>query len=230
MPRSGLMTYLSPLAALALLAGLHAQILAQPSPQDSEPYHARLRQLIADIPLRIGPWEGVDAAVPPAARALLRPNALLSRRYRHDQAPLSANLILVQCRDTRDMSGHYPPNCYPAHGWESQGEPRPRTIAVGGHEFPVTEYRFARHEFGASTHIAIYNFFVLPAVGAVPDMAGVRRAAGDYRARSYGAAQVQIVMDASVPAADREAVARSLLEPLLPVLASVRLQSQEDPR
>lgn len=226
MSRRGVMTFLSPLLALSLLAGLHAQILALPTPEDAQGYHDLVRRRVDEIPRRIGEWEGVDVPVPPAAVALLRPNAMFSRRYHHAPTGVTASLIIVQCRDARDMSGHFPPNCYPAHGWQTAAEPEQRTITVGGTPIPVTEFRFARRELDRAVRIAILNFFVLPTRGPVPGMAEVRAATGDRSARDFGAAQVQIVLDAGVPSPERERAFQELIEPLLPVLGAMRLQPE----
>lgn len=223
MSRRGVMTFLSPLLALSLLAGLHAQIRAEPTPEDARGYHELVRRRIEEIPRRIGEWEGVDVPVPPAAMALLRPNAMFSRRYHHAATGVTASLIIVQCRDARDMSGHYPPNCYPAHGWQTAAEPEVRTVAVGGVELPVTEFRFARRELDRNLRIAILNFFVVPARGPVPGMDDVRAAIGERSARDFGAAQVQIVLDAALSASERERAFQQLVEPLLPVLGDMRL-------
>ncbi len=52
----------------------------------------------------------------------------------------------------------------------------------------------------------MYNFLIVPGKGILPDMPGLRKASEDYRRRFYGAAQFQLVMDADLPQADRDAI------------------------
>lgn len=209
----------SPLVALMMLLGLWAQGRLYAAAADATPFHARAREAIESIPDRIGDWYGTKVEVPRSARALLRPNALFSMRYRNARTGQIASLVVVQTEDARDMAGHYPPNCYPGQGWQFSRDPVRRRIDVGsGVELPVIEYTFEMEEFNNSVEIVIYNFFMLPGVGVVPDMADVRRAASDYRMRPFGAAQIQVLVDSSMPPSERDAVFKMFMQPLLPVI------------
>jgi hypothetical protein len=207
-----------------LLVGLYAQTARHATAQSAVPFHDRARAAIDAIPASIGDWQwdGKETEVPPAAEALLRPNALRNRVYHNRADGWTANLIVIQCRDTRGMSGHYPPNCYPNAGWDLAQAPRPIEMTLWGREVPVSEYQFIRREFNRSAHIVIYNFFILPGRGVIRDMEGVRAASGDYRTRPFGAAQVQVILSAAVPEGDRDAIARTLLEPLGPAVEALQ--------
>jgi hypothetical protein len=208
----------APVLSLVLAAGLFVQMQTYAVQDDTSAYHARVREAMDRVPLRIGSWAGADTPIPPAAGKLLRPNVLFSRHYRNEESKLSANLILVQCLDSRDMSGHYPPNCYRGNGWTLQQSTRELTMPVWGREIPMVEYHFTRSD-GSRTHRAmIYNFFILPTAGFVTSMEQVQEASGDYRARPYGAAQVQVMMDAGIPESQRLEIVAELLEPLGPVV------------
>ena len=52
-------------------------LLRQPS-ADAAPYHARVQQEAARIPLHFKDWLGSDVPVPPAAVQMLKPNVILS--------------------------------------------------------------------------------------------------------------------------------------------------------
>src|SRR5947207_4217407 len=114
-----------PVLSLALLGGIAAEQHRRLKPRDVEPYHARAAAAVKAVPYVIGYWTGKDDEIPSAAQKLLRPNAILSRTY-SDNDPgrggiyrtrrRDASLLVVQCRDSRDMVGHYPPICYRAHG------------------------------------------------------------------------------------------------------------------
>lgn len=209
---------LAPAATAALLMGVHAQHVASTDPQAVEAYHADARAAIEHVPTRIGNWVGSDVDVPKAAVALLKPNALLGRRYVNRETGRTANLVIVQCRDTRDMGGHYPPVCYPAHGWSDTSRGEQVALHAGSRRIRASRYVFSRTEFDRVTRIAIFNFFVLPGVGVVEDMEGVRRAAADYGRRQYGAAQVQIVLDAALPEAAQEQIGLEILEAIGPAI------------
>jgi hypothetical protein len=220
------MTVLAPLTSLLLVAGLYAQMQQYGVLGDAEPYHARARAVIEEIPMRFGGWAGEDVAIPPAAGRLLRPNAMFSRHYRHAESGLWASLVVVHCRDPRDMAGHYPPNCYPGNGWRQSGAPDEVTCRVEDEEFPLAEYRFSRTEHHRISSRLIYNLFVLPSEGVVTDMGQVRRATGDYRHRPYGAAQIQIIMDSSTPEAERQRILQDMMQVLTPVFDVLHI-SQE---
>src|SRR5437879_3851825 len=92
---------LSPLVALALTLGLTLQVRSYAAQDDSGPFHARVREAVGKIPVRIGDWEGTEVPVPPAAGKLLRPNVLFCRNYHHLGTGRRATLLLVHCRDSR---------------------------------------------------------------------------------------------------------------------------------
>src|SRR5688500_20314095 len=117
-------TVTAPLLSLGLLAGIFAEQRTHLKPADAEPYHARARAAVDQVPYFIGTWTGQDDEIPVAAQKLLRPNAILMRTF-VDSSPgdyrskyRSASLPIVECREARDMVGHYPPICYRPHGRE----------------------------------------------------------------------------------------------------------------
>src|SRR5262249_37434524 len=101
--------FIAPIVALATAFGLLLQVRTYAAQDDSSPFHAKVRQLVAKIPNRIGHWEGIDGKVPAAAGKLLKPNAMFCRHYRNESTGRTATVLLVHCRDSRDMTGHYPP-------------------------------------------------------------------------------------------------------------------------
>src|ERR1051326_3777057 len=204
----------SPVLTVSLLAGVVAEQRTHVKPADVEPYHERARAAIAAVPYTIGSglWTGEDDEVTPAAQKLLRHPAILARTYK-ENAPDSvhgghrqASLLIVQCRDSRDMVGHYPPICYRAHGMtaEAFGEISDasrglkRDWKVGDLTIPGTEYRFTHREMGELHRTVVYNFFIVPGHGIARDMKDVENAAEDYQQRYYGAAQFQVVFSGAV--------------------------------
>src|SRR4051812_34674083 len=106
-----------PLSALAVLAVMEGGKMTLPDSAAGEEFFAQGRDQVKDFPERVGEWEGQDGKLPQEAIALLRPNFYLSRSYfnMHNDR---VSFYFIEVEDTRDMMGHYPPNCYPGNGWE----------------------------------------------------------------------------------------------------------------
>lgn len=206
---------LAPMIAAAMAVGLAVQMGAyrHGDTEATTAFHARVKAEVEAIPMQIGLWSGRDTEVPAAAGQLLRPNALFTRTYSHPELGW-AKLVVIHCRDSRDMSGHYPPNCYSGSGWTQTGPPTVTHHELWGSSVPVAAYEFTRTELRGTLHWVIYDLFVLPAAGIVTEMAEVQRASGDYRTRPYGAAQVQVIVDARLTEAERMVILREMLAPL----------------
>lgn len=154
------------------------------------------------VPHTIRSWVGVDIPVPAAATELLHPNAVLSRSYQRIPSGPTVSVLVVHCSDSRDMQGHYPPNCYPASGWNPTGDALGRTVEIdaAGIVIPARVYEFDRlMDLGLRTGIRIVNFFVLPDGSYSRDMTALR-AASERRAMAVrGAAQVQMITSLDLP-------------------------------
>lgn len=235
MTRSKLSILASPLLCLGLLAGITAEDSTHLKPTDVEPYHAKAREVIEAWPRTIadGDWTtSIDTHLPAAAEKLLHQNGQIDRLYtsgniRVNGRPVQASLLIVQCKDSRDMAGHYPPNCYPARGDTPIEEREPFALRVGEHTITGYEYHFRQNSIPVERH-CVYDFFIVPGVaGFIGDMADVRSAAGDYQRRYYGAAQFQVVMDADYPQELRESIFKTIIganSDALRVLSKVDIQ------
>lgn len=221
------MKIVAPILTLAMLAGVYLETRGHPTPENAAPFHAKVAASVAEVPLTVGHWEGANQEMPQAAQALLRPNASLCRNYRSTVSGREVSLILIQCKDSRDMAGHYPPRCYPGNGWEQSSAERSLMMKVGDTQIPVTRYEYQRSSFGHSRKLAIYGFFVLPGRGIVTSMSEVYRAAEFYTARPFGAAQIQLVVDAMNNDEDDAAAFDELMTPLLPTIALLRSAPEE---
>lgn len=184
--------WLYPLLAALMLGGAVYEGARRPKPADAEPFHNRARQAIEAIPLSFGPWVGKDEQVAQEALRLLSANKVLSRNYTHVSTGQHVGVLIVQCRNARDMVGHYPPVCYPNSGWTLQNS-EPQHFVVDDLVIDAAEYEFAISRFGSAGRLWIYNFMVLPNGRIAPDMQGVREVEADYTQKFFGAAQVQIV-------------------------------------
>lgn len=160
-----------------------------------EAYHARVKAVVESLPVDQGGWTGSEVPIPPSATRLLRPNAIVAREYRTAaRGGIAATLLVVQCADIRDMQGHYPPNCYPAHGWTS-GE---RSLDARLGSLDSLRYEFTQSTGSQQRGLTVYNLFVLPTGEVTHSMDRVRKAGADYTVRPYGAAQIQIVINDAV--------------------------------
>lgn len=189
------------------------------SDEQTEQYHETVGALIDGIPVKIGPWIGKDVEAPPAAVKILRPNRLLQRRYVNPATGRSFSLLVVHCGDVRDMQGHYPPQCYPAHGWEQLGS-RDVAVALSGSAFPAKEYDFRRTTDGFEQRMNVIGFFVVPDgnVEIVSTYEGLMSAARRRTRAGLGAAQIQLVSGGDMDAAERRQIAEEFVEAIAPVI------------
>jgi hypothetical protein len=219
-----LVRLLSPVAAVGLLIGMVAEHRKYLSEQDFEPYHARAAAAIDAVPPVIGAWYSRPVPVVKAAQQLLKPNRILSRVYTDmgsfEQAECSVNLMIVQCKRSGDMVGHYPRNCYRSIGNEMISATA-REWTVDGLTLPITEYRFRRTENRRTYWTIVYNFMIVPGRGVVRDMDGVKAAAEDYQQRYYGAAQFQLVFHADLPQTQRDEIFSLFLRELVPTIRTL---------
>ncbi len=163
-------------------------------------YHDAIARLILEIPLDVDGWIGQEVPLPQSATNLLRPNAWVARQYVNTDLGAKATLLIVQCRDARDMAGHFPPICYPANGWLTPDDATTPLVQVSGHA--MRRYAFHRVAARVERDITVYNIFALPTGEMTASMEDVRRLSADYEYRLLGAAQIQIVIDGTMDPED----------------------------
>lgn len=225
---------LPPLLCLGVLAGIRVEKSTQLNPKDAEPYHAQAKRAVEAIPYTFGSWTGSDKDVPEAAVKLLRPNVITSRVYIDNSRfrPRKADVLIVQCQDSRDMVGHYPEKCYPQSG-RTLRDKRERDWVIGGRTIPGVEYHFEKSAGTYVERFCIYNFLLVPGRGIVRDIDGVNKAAEDYQRRYFGAAQFQFLMSEDYTRAERDAIFAELMGEMvqpLQVLASVNVTKKAAPK
>ena len=216
----------APLATLLLLAGMSTADKLRIDPHEADAFHARAAEAIARMPISFGPrgegWikSGKDIPLAADAAGLLKPNAYLHRLYMSLAGRRSAELLLVQCRDTRDMQGHYPPICYPSGGC-SITKGKSQTWKAGPLEIPGTEY-VVTWPGPDNMSRTIRNFFVLPNGKMVRDMESVGAAAKDYQELVFGVTQIQILFEASVGEVERDRIFAELIGPNAGLIDTLR--------
>jgi hypothetical protein len=211
----------SPMLCVGLLAGLYSEKRGRVTAEDADPYHRTAKAAVEGLPYQLGGWIGRDEEVPNAAVKLLRPNIIVARTYINPSQPgRRAGFLVVQCRDSRDMLGHYPPICYPAQG-RTQTVTLPRDWKIGDLTVHGMEYEFATTGELQPHRMVVYNFMTVPGVGIVRDMQGVGEAAADYQRRYFGATQVQVTFAAELSQPERDEIFKTLLGPNVPMLKTL---------
>lgn len=211
---------LAPFATAAVLVAIlvTSNINAQDVRGAGE-YHARVKDAIEQIPYRIGEWRGRDAEVAVSARRLLKPNEILQRRYSNSVTGREVSLLVVHCGDVRDMSGHFPPICYPANGWKSIGTDDVG-LTIGNNLATAKWYEFRKTVGGIKHEMTVLNFFVLPdSAGAiVADMDIVRRVSQRSDLAGLGVAQIQILVDTDLTEEARMEIVHLMLDAVDPAI------------
>jgi len=179
------------------------------------------------VPYCVGDWVGRDVAPAPAVMAMLRPSVLLERSYRNLRTGESATVLFVRCGDARDLMGHYPPVCYPAHG-RGLVSARAREFGLGAGAVSGMRYRFAAAGSTSPGEIVVDNFMVLPSGRFGPDMDAVDEVARDPRLRRLGAAEVQVVTDAAMTDARRDEVFETLVASFSPLFERTPAEDGHD--
>ncbi len=196
MPQPDLRTARAVIPAVIVLVAMLALGIERPrSARDDSAYLAAVYQAITDIPYRIGAWIGVDVEAQAPAIQLLRPNKLLQRSYMTADGASAFSLLFIHCSDARDMQGHYPPVCYPAHGWTIVDSTR-TVCALGQSAVPCVVYRCSAVHNGEELRMTILNFFAVPshAQALAADMSAVNSAAASTSRSGLGAAQIQLIL------------------------------------
>jgi hypothetical protein len=184
-------------------------------------YHQGIKRLVESIPVDRGDWIGQEVPIPQSATSLLDPNAMVARFYTNVKLGLSATLLVLHCKDARDMAGHYPPQCYPANGWLTPEDDQELTmIPVDGQDFRV--YRFHRVAGKVERDITVYSMFALPTGMTTMSMKDVRRLSSDYENRLLGAAQIQVVIDGSVDPSEHAWILDEMYKIAAPTVEAVQ--------
>jgi hypothetical protein len=207
----------APLLTLALLIGMACLDRLWVDPHEADAFHAKVRAALDKMPRYIPPWTMDDQPIPPSAVQLLKPNAMLCRQFKKVTG-VKATLLVTQCRDSRDMLGHYPPVCYRGQGYEfvcrsgaAGADGVPQEWEAGDMKFKGMEYEITRVQGKVREDTFVRDFFVLPYGPIVADMEAVTAASKDYRTLAFGVAQIQLLCDGSYSRRQRDAIFSDLI-------------------
>jgi len=190
-----------------------------PAPDVENRYRA-IRDEVLALPARLGPWRGEDVEVPLAEQRILKPNAMLSRRLSMLGGDERAQLLIIHCRDVRDMLGHWPASCYVSAGWAPEKDAgRVITVSNAGLGLKALRHRFSRARAeNVVERTEVWSAFLAPGeppTGSLEDLAG--QAGASLRSRQ-GIAQVQVCFPGFMDDAAADEAVRPILESLPPEL------------
>jgi hypothetical protein len=172
-------------------------------PGDAEPYMLAIQQSLYRMPMKVGTWLSKDEPVQRAARAVLKPNAILSRSWFDAESNLSMVTMLVHCGDGRDMWAHYPPICYVMNGQRLTARD-PMTIIMGDVALTGIEYEFTPERIDAGPPRRVFNVILQSDNVICADMPEMRKYIMSNNTRLYGAGQIQVIVRADLPDAIRK--------------------------
>lgn len=200
-----------------------------PTEEQLDVYFAEVKQKVEAIPLRLGPYLGVPREVAPAAEELLKPNIILQRQYTDPDTGLGFSLVLVHSGVVRDMHGHYPPICYPRHGWDG-GVKADVPVTLGEEQLTGRVYRYTRTVDVVEETVEILNLFATPHPDTPYgyDSSVVERASRSRLGNRMGAAQVQVLTPPRMSEAERAAVWSMVMDAVAPAMQRVAAGIEAD--
>jgi len=207
------------LASAALLGGVAAEKVSLRPPADAVPYHRRVLEASAALPMNFGDWSGETVAEPYDVVKVLQPNVLITRRFHGGDRQFW--FVIVQCADSRTLVGHYPLVCYVDMG-NTLVSSTPMDWPVDDFTVTGTEYVFAAVAFDPSTAIVVDNFMVLPDGRFTRDMGPVFEDALNVRMRGFGAAEVQFVFEPGFKLTERSKIITDYLKAARRLISAIR--------
>ncbi len=218
-----IINFVAPLLSIVALMIFQVISWARPTPADAEPYHRRVLSVAQALNVsQIGEWVGQDVEVPMQAQALLKPNVLISKRYYNQDRERVVNVLFVQCKDSRDLAGHYPKNCYPANGWRLSLE-QTRDWDIGGKILQGMEYEFdMMRDHLRTDHLLVDNILMMPGTEFPRDMVQFNRWSQSYERRYLGGGQIQVVFWGEWPQELHERVYEQFVQAYLPLIEAIR--------
>lgn len=196
------------------------RVLFHMPPGDPTEYFKDVAARVEAWPTNFGDWVGEDEEIPEAAIELIDPNADLHRTFTNLKTREIASVLIVHCKDTRDMGGHYPPNCYPRNGWDLAKSEK-RNYEIGELRIRCMEYHFRTGTLDRERSIHITNFLVHPDGTTERTVHRSHATTEDPRIRGFGAGQIQIVLGERIRPERRGEVVQEILVELAPVIKAM---------
>lgn len=214
-----------PLISVAILvaAGFFGRFGRAAELVGSTAYFEAVSNSMSALPYRVGNWVGrdIDASNDEAER-LLQTNEITQRRYQNVVTGQSVTVLVVHCLDIRNLLGHHPPVCYPAHGWEMTDD-ESCAIQIQDSTHDARRYQFRRWNNERLDRIDVVSFFAAPSenILTLPDMQSLRKHAEVRLRGGLGAAGFQVILDGQPGTRVDLDEVQDLLHALQPVLQTI---------
>ncbi len=117
----------------------------------------RLRPTIklADIPLELGPWKGVNETLDPMIARATGADQIVTRRYVNQDTGVSIEVILLY-GPAVNMYIHSPELCYPTAGFAQVAGPDSRAIKTANSTIPFRTLVYSKGEGGVANLQEVY--------------------------------------------------------------------------
>ena len=220
--------FIIPIACLLLLAAMTTLDQVSINWSVADAFLARCATAANQIPRDIGDWRTKqDTPLRDDEQAILHANAYLNRCYKQSSTGHEVSFMLVQCKDPRDMVGHFPPICYKGQGWILERSSTRYWDVEGLGRIHGAEYLFSREspvsEGSLQKKRVIRDFFIHPDGRIDADMAGVGASVKDYRTLPYGVAQIQLLFDdPDLSAREQDDAFAALIRASVPLIKTLR--------
>lgn len=115
---------------------------------------------LATLPLKIGPWEGVDVSFDARVVERAANDDYVNRRYEDAESRRFVDFFLVYTTSPVTMLGHRPDVCYPAWGWRLVETKQGAFARSNGSTLKCLIHAFTR---GAAQNegLVVLNYYVL---------------------------------------------------------------------
>jgi hypothetical protein len=193
-----------------------------PDREEIEARNAQVRHAIDGVPFDIGAgWVGEDVPVPADAQEVLGANAIFSRMYTLAGSEW-IHLKVIHCSDSRDMAGHWPPNCYERPGWklENSVSDLDFKVPIGDHRLPMRAHYFSPgpNNPDGPVDIRVLCTFILPDGTMSPEIGILSSLEVRFNSAAEGVAQLQLVTSGTMSDERAIAAASEILDGAIPLL------------
>lgn len=154
-----------------------------------------LERSLSSLPLRIGPWQGMDVPIDARVAERAANDEYVNRRYVDLVSNRFVDLFVAYTATPANMLGHRPEVCYPAVGWRLDEARAESLHREDGSQLNVLIHRFTRGR-DQTEGLIVLNYYVLSGrhtTDAEEFSGAAWRRPNLARDRGFYVAQVQIV-------------------------------------
>jgi EpsI family protein len=121
---------------------------------------ASLETPLSSLPLRIGPWRGVDVPLSKTIIEIAKADDHVHRRYVHQSSGQIVDFHLAYAGRPINVLGHRPRVCYPAHGWTHAETKATRVRLANNEELACSIHEFTRNQ-PVYQGMVVLNYYVI---------------------------------------------------------------------